>query len=145
MKRVKRFVRMGNEKAEKKKTPEVGKRLELTSKNFDRVIGHNVTFVKFYLKWCSHCKVVDKAWRGLIKHFAGNKNVTIAQVDCEASGDLCSRETNGCPTLNLYSDGMELVHDYHEDFSLESLIDVVTENMKGGKGKKEEEEDSDES
>lgn len=132
LKRVKRFIHQ-----EEVKEPESSQdqhRLELTSDNFDRVIGKDFTFVKYYLKWCKHCKEVDNVWGDVIKNFADSKNIKIAQVDCETAGDICSQEVKGCPTLNLYSNGLKIVDDYHEDFSLASLIDCVESNVRGGKG-----------
>jgi thioredoxin domain-containing protein 5 len=83
---------------------------ELTDENFDAGVESGVTFVKFYAPWCGHCKRLAPVWEKLAAHFASNKAVTVANMDCTQSNKVCTRQgVRGYPTLVVYTDGIKTV------------------------------------
>ncbi|OWB80845.1 hypothetical protein B5S32_g5155 [[Candida] boidinii] len=74
--------------------------------NFDQVTSEGIHFIEFFSPYCSHCKHLAPTWRQLYSEFKeeGSKlGISIHQVDCVMSGDLCSREAiRFYPNLRLY-------------------------------------------
>lgn len=107
--------------------------IEVTAENFFEVIATDFTFVYFFMEKCTYCQELNDVWEKLAQRFTSN-NIKIAQMDCNLYAGFCLKESRGCPTLNLYKDGLMLAKDYHEDYSLENLYQCVTSYVKGGKG-----------
>lgn len=102
---------------------------------FKSFIAKDFTFVKFFLRKCSHCQEVNALWIELAERFHNHENITIAQVDCSKNYDLCMEDADGCPTLNVYDNGVLMNRDYHEDLTLDGLTDCIVSYMRGGEGK----------
>lgn len=81
---------------------------QLVGKNFDTIVKDNEkdVFVKFYAKWCSHCKSLAPKWEALAEQYKDDANMVIAELDAtlndfEANGV----EVTGFPTLVLFVAG----------------------------------------
>lgn len=109
--------------------------LDLTTRDFEKAISSDFSFVYFFLPFCSHCAEIQAVWNELAKKFTSSTNVKIARVNCQSNQEICFREVKGCPTLNIYSEGEKALSDYYEDMSLDGLVDAISSHAKGGEGK----------
>lgn len=66
--------------------------MTITEDNFGKTIKKGVTFIKFWVPWCKHCKQLKPIWDSLSTKFFGNNDVKIAHVDCAQYDSLCSKE-----------------------------------------------------
>lgn len=106
----------------------------VSEEEFEDFIAKDFTFVKFYMRKCKYCKEVNDLWIELAERFHDHENITIAQVDCNRNYDLCMEDADGCPTANVYVNGVLMVRDYHEDLTLEGLSECIVSHMRGGEG-----------
>ena len=80
--------------------------LNLTSSNFDDVIGNGRVLVDFWAVWCMPCRMVAP----VIEELAGlyKDSVTFAKVDIDEESALAVRYgIMSIPTVILFKDGVE--------------------------------------
>ncbi|KAJ8455139.1 hypothetical protein ONZ45_g19036 [Pleurotus djamor] len=70
----------------------------LTSSNFSSVVEtESLILVKFFTPWCGHCKAFAPEYEQAATALK-NKNVKLAQVDCDQDVELCqANEIHGYP------------------------------------------------
>jgi len=77
----------------------------LTASSFDKVVMDKSkdVLVEFFAPWCGHCKALAPKYESVAKIFNDEPNVVVANVDCDAENDLCSRfGVQGFPTLKFF-------------------------------------------
>nr|AYP63838.1 thioredoxin domain-containing protein 5-like protein [Haliotis discus discus]QCW12717.1 thioredoxin domain-containing protein 5 [Haliotis discus discus] len=100
--------------------------VELTEGTFLDHIKHGQHFVKFYAPWCGHCQRLAPTWEDLAKSFQYNEEVSIAKIDCTATGSVCdSFSVRGYPTLMWMKDGQK-VDQYQGGRNLDDLKQYVS-------------------
>lgn len=73
------------------------------------------------------------AWSKLGAHFGDSDEILIAEVDCTASSDLCTRVgVDGYPTIKFVQGGYEDLDDYEGELDADTLISFAKENLKFG-------------
>ncbi|GFT11329.1 thioredoxin domain-containing protein 5 homolog [Nephila pilipes] len=101
--------------------------VELSNDNFENAIAQGITFVKFFVPWCGHCKRLQPVWNDLAIKYASNPKIKIAKVDCTQEEKLCGdHKIAGYPTLYIYRESRFLA-EYHGDRKLENLHSFVLE------------------
>lgn len=108
-----------------------GQVIELTTKNMDKALKRpGLLFVKFFAPWCGHCKAMAPAWIDLARHYEGNSNVRIAEVDCTNNNELCmNHNINAYPTLILFRNGQQW-KEYSQSRSLTNLISFIESGVR---------------
>ncbi|GJP38600.1 hypothetical protein CLOM_g14044 [Closterium sp. NIES-68] len=103
--------------------------VDLTPDNFNVDVGQDTyIFVKFYTPWCGHCKRLAPEWERLAAAFRGSIYVHIAQVDCDAHKELCSKYgVTGYPTLKWFPRNSLNPETYTGDREAEKLLEFVNE------------------
>ncbi|CCH57901.1 hypothetical protein TBLA_0A01010 [Henningerozyma blattae CBS 6284] len=94
----------------------------LTAENFEETLKTGLHIVEFFSPYCSHCKQLAPIWKDTWNAFhkeGESLNITFSQVDCIASGDLCSKEEiTSYPTIKLYSKN-GFIKDYPDEHGYE--------------------------
>lgn len=79
----------------------------LTEEDFDSVTAEQLTLVEFFSPYCSHCKQLAPVWEqaySISQEEQENLGISMRQVNCVESGDLCERESiYYYPNLRLYA------------------------------------------
>ena len=108
--------------------------VSLNNKNFFDIVGKDEhVFVKFFAPWCGHCKRLAPEYEKLSDALASNKQVVIAEIDCDNSDnkDVCGKYgVSGYPTLKFFRRGSTEPDDYNGARSLDDLKKFVEEAMK---------------
>ncbi|GIY19993.1 thioredoxin domain-containing protein 5 homolog [Caerostris darwini] len=103
--------------------------VELSQNNFENAISQGVSFVKFFVPWCGHCKRLEPIWKDLAIKFASNPKVKIAKIDCTQHEKLCGDyKIAGYPSLFIFREG-KYINEYHGDRKLENLHSFVLEYL----------------
>ncbi|GFX76406.1 thioredoxin domain-containing protein 5 [Trichonephila clavipes] len=101
--------------------------VELSRDNFENAIAQGISFVKFFVPWCGHCKRLEPVWNNLAIKFSSNPKIKIAKVDCTKEERLCvEHKVPGYPTLYIFREG-ELITEYHGERKLENLHSFILE------------------
>lgn len=81
---------------------------ELIEKNFDAIAMNpkKSTLVKFYAKWCSHCKDMEPEYDALSDALKSEKDIDIVQIDVDIHKSIGKRYgITSYPTLKLFKAG----------------------------------------
>ncbi|GFQ92001.1 thioredoxin domain-containing protein 5 [Trichonephila clavata] len=99
--------------------------VELSKDNFENVIAQGISFVKFFVPWCGHCKRLEPVWNNLAIKYSSNPKIKIAKVDCTKEERLCGEhKIAGYPTLFIFREG-KFITEYHGERKLENLHSFV--------------------
>eukprot|EP00727_Mastigamoeba_balamuthi_P013430 m51a1_g871 putative protein disulfide isomerase (788) ;mRNA; f:831594-834424 len=103
--------------------------VSLNPDNFDSTVGGSKgVFVKFFAPWCGHCKHLAPEYEKVAEAFATSTKVTIAEVDCDAHGALCSRfDVSGYPTLKYFAAGSTKPAEYNGGRNADEISRFVSE------------------
>ncbi|CDO93898.1 unnamed protein product [Kluyveromyces dobzhanskii CBS 2104] len=78
----------------------------LTDADFDATISKGLHIIEFFSPYCPHCKQLAAVWEKAYNDFYEESlslNVSLHQVNCVESGDLCLKENvNAYPSIRLY-------------------------------------------
>ncbi|XP_064652886.1 thioredoxin domain-containing protein 5-like [Lineus longissimus] len=118
-----------NEDAEKipdSKTPAQENVVKLTGANFDASVASGVTFIKFYVDWCGHCKALAPIFEELGKAFqVSGSSVKIAEINCEDNANICEKfKVQGYPTIMLFRNGAQI-----DEYSGQRTLNGFTEYL----------------
>lgn len=81
--------------------------MDLTEKNFDSVIGNDVTLVDFWADWCGPCKMQAPVIDELAEKYEGK--VTVAKLNVDDVPSIAARfGVMSIPTLIVYRQGEEV-------------------------------------
>ena len=100
----------------------------LTPATFDKVVGQDKNvLIKFFAPWCGHCKRLAPDYEKVAGIFARDSDkLVIAEVDCDAHKDLCSRfEVRGYPTLKWFPKGETKAQEYSGGRSVADFLTFI--------------------
>ncbi|XP_054159042.1 thioredoxin domain-containing protein 5-like [Oppia nitens] len=101
--------------------------LIINEDNFGKIIKKDITFIKYWVPWCSHCKQLRPVWHQLSTKMFANNAITIASVDCSQHESLCNKQqVEGYPTLFVYKDNQKIT-EYDGIRDLEHIYDFVSD------------------
>ena len=81
--------------------------LNLTSDNFDKVIGSGCILVDFWAAWCMPCRMLAPIIEELANEYI--ESVTVAKVNIDIESALAARYgIMSIPTVILFNDGAEV-------------------------------------
>jgi len=107
--------------------------LTVVGDTFEELVLNNDkdVVIQFYAPWCGHCKQLAPTWENLGQHFAGSKDVIVAQIDASAN-DNPSVAIHGYPTIYLFpAEGKHNLIEYQGlTRTLQDLISFVEENAR---------------
>ncbi|KAJ3313481.1 Protein disulfide-isomerase-like 2-2 [Boothiomyces sp. JEL0838] len=97
----------------------------LTPKNIDSIIdGSKHVLVKFYAP-------MAPTYEQLAENFAKEKDIVIAEADCDAHKELATKyKIEGFPTMKYFAKGSTTAEDYSAGRDLENFVDYL--NNKAG-------------
>ncbi|GME68429.1 unnamed protein product [[Candida] boidinii] len=81
---------------------------ELIEKNFEAIAMNpkKSTLVKFYAKWCSHCKDMEPEYDALSNSLESEKDIDIVQIDVDIHKSIGKKYgISSYPTLKLFKAG----------------------------------------
>lgn len=91
----------------------------LTATNFETEISKHLHVVEFFSPYCSHCKHMAPKWKEAWEQFheeGEGLNITLSQVNCVESGDLCAKEKVAqYPSIRLYGPA-GFIKNYPDDY-----------------------------
>jgi len=103
----------------------------LDSSNFDKFVmdSKKDVLVEFYAPWCGHCKKLVPEYEKVASAFAGEANVVIAKVDCDAEKDLGSRfGVTGYPTIKFFGrNNKQAPETYERARDAQTFVDFMNE------------------
>jgi len=107
----------------------------LDSINFDKIVGDTskAVLVEFYAPWCGHCKQLAPKYEELGGIFSTEKDVVIAKIDCDASGNSPIAQrfgVTGYPTLKFFPKGRASAdekEDYNGGRTVEDMTNFINE------------------
>lgn len=104
--------------------------LEVTSKNFDALVGSTPSLVEFYAPWCGHCKNLAPVYEQLADAFASHKGkVQIVKTDADGEGKELGQKfgVSGFPTLKWFPNGAGSEPEAYEGGrDLEALAEFIS-------------------
>ncbi|XP_068102963.1 protein disulfide-isomerase-like protein of the testis [Hyperolius riggenbachi] len=119
----------------------------LVGKNFNKVAFNKSSnvFVMFYAPWNKKSKELLHVWEELGKIYTGNKNVTIAKIDCTAN-DIQLMVLDRYPYFRFFPAGSDNQSvRYTGGKTVQAFTEFLENELKSSHNKKEEHSDSRES
>lgn len=111
---------------ERKSSPTKNKVVNLTSRNFDKIVlqASGVVAVAFTAPWCGHCKRLEPEWK---EAAAGLWDVTMGWVDATVETDLAAKyQVQGYPTIYIFTPDQRRGIPYQGERTASALIDYLT-------------------
>lgn len=105
----------------------------LDGSNFDKIVKDSSkdVLVEFYAPWCGHCKRLAPDYEVVANAFAGEDNVVVAKIDCDAHKEKCAEfEVSGYPTLKWFGKNSKEGEKYESARDVDSFITFI--NNKAG-------------
>lgn len=105
----------------------------LDNVNFDKIVKdtNKDVLVEFYAPWCGHCKRLAPDYEVVANAFAGEDNVVVAKIDCDANKEKCSEfEVTGYPTLKWFGKDNKAGDKYEGARDIEAFVTFI--NNKAG-------------
>lgn len=96
----------------------------LTYETFDEDIESGLTFVLFYVNWCTQSRKIFPIWNQLGEKYKDHAFIKIRRVDLdhEATNNMYYKQkVNGSPTINIYKNGTN----YYEYTGKTTVDDIV--------------------
>eukprot|EP00824_Muranothrix_gubernata_P002624 TRINITY_DN1318_c0_g1_i1.p2 TRINITY_DN1318_c0_g1~~TRINITY_DN1318_c0_g1_i1.p2 ORF type:complete len:489 (-),score=133.05 TRINITY_DN1318_c0_g1_i1:1033-2478(-) len=107
-----------------------GKVVELTHRNFDKVVMDKKkhVLVKFYAPWCGHCKKLAPVYEQVAEAFQGEPSVVLAKIDASEERTFSERfNIRGFPTLRWFPKEKHMDREYDGGREAEDLISFINE------------------
>ncbi|SCU84210.1 LAFA_0D08790g1_1 [Lachancea sp. 'fantastica'] len=112
-----RFIQAEKVDAVEQDTNDVKFPEPINAAEFDDKVPQHLHLVEFYSPYCHHCKTLAPIWKKAWEdfHVEGSQlNISLVQVNCVESADLCAREKIAAyPAIKLYGPG-GFIKDYPE-------------------------------
>eukprot|EP00001_Collodictyon_triciliatum_P191430 34265_1 len=102
----------------------------LTPTTFEKIVkdASKDVLVEFYAPWCGHCKNLAPIYERVAQTYADEAGVVVANVDCDAHGDLCSTYgVQGYPTIKFFPKNNKAGEDYSSGRSGEDFVAFLNE------------------
>ncbi|KDN48208.1 thioredoxin-like protein [Tilletiaria anomala UBC 951] len=106
----------------------------LNSNDFKSKTTKGMWLVEFFSPRCPHCRNFFPTWKDLAiisEHLEDSSSFYMAQVDCEAQGDLCeTNDITSYPNIQLFKDG-KMVEKYNGDRGFGTLKAWINSKAEG--------------